>query len=207
MALKFKPLLTTLLLLLIITYTKSDQVTEITDSTASKSEVKKTDNEQSTANTNSKENSATSSKESEAKLESSSTSASQVTSEAEKEEDKDIAETEKMREEYYYWIKFKNSFTYDKDQKAMLARSFKPETSGYVASNLGKAWFMYLLAGIFGAFLILYLVGRFVLNKFKGPKSHISPWFGRVSWLFIIIGFVCTMVFYSITLSKSLKIK
>ena len=156
---------------------------------------------QSSVNVNSESSSSTTSsssktnKTSEASIEDSNTT---------KEE---VIQRSAEREEYYYWIKFKNSFTYDKDQKAKLARSFKPETSGYVSSSLGKPWFIYLLAGIFGAFLILYLVGRFVMNKFKGPKSHIGPWFSRVSWIFIFLGLVCVMVFYSITLSKSLKIK
>ena len=51
-------------------------------------------------------------------------------------EDKNIKEDtnepkiEEMREEYSYWIRFKNSFTFNQDQKAKLARSFKPEEKG-----------------------------------------------------------------------------
>lgn len=110
-----------------------------------------------------------------------------------------------QRAEYYYWVKFKNSFTFDANQKAKLARAFTPEDPSYEKRSQNITWFMYLFAGLFGLSFLVYLVGRFILNRFKGPKTHISPWYGRMAFVFVFIGFVCCITFYSISLKGSIQ--
>ena len=121
-------------------------------------------------------------------------------------EDKDKF-TKEMREEYTYWIKFKNSFSFPKDQKAKLARSYRPEEKDYRYTVQAYNWFFYLTAGILGIFLVIYLIGRFLKNYFKGPKEHITNWYSRISFSMIFIGFVLFVTFNGIALNKILSVK
>ena len=127
---------------------------------------------------------------------------------SQKEEDikiKEKEDLERIRNEYSYWIKFKNSFTFDSNQKAKLARSFKPEESNYISKSINYGWMMFILASIFGALLLMYLILRLGFKKFQGPKSHISSWYSRISYIFIFVGFMCSMIFFSLSLRSELK--
>lgn len=185
-----------------VSSTESSGVTSSTESSA------ETSSTESSSEASSTESSAITSEDSSSETSSEVTTSSSSSSTSSEDNVDDVKElTAEEREEYYYWVKFKNSFTYDSTQLSKLARAFTPEKSGYINSNRAKGWFMYLAAALFGVSLIIYLVGRFYFDKFKGPKSHISPWYGRISMIFIFIGFALTMTFYSIVLVKSVSIK
>lgn len=145
---------------------------------------------------------------------SSSTSSSSESSDASSSSDQssssdsdDDTMTEEKKNEYLYWIRFKNSFTFKENQLSKLARAFKPEDENYLQSNIKTGWFMFLIASFFGLLLILYLIGRFILGYFKGPKSHISAWYGRTSFIFIFIGFIISMTLFSLSLYNSILAK
>ena len=115
--------------------------------------------------------------------------------------------TREMRKEYTYWVKFKNSFTFPRDQKKKLARSYRPEDDDYRSSIQKYNWLLYMIAGILGAFLFIYLIGRFLLNWFRGPKSHITAWYSRFSLLMIFVSFTLFCVFNGIALNKIMSVQ
>ena len=132
---------------------------------------------------------------------------------SEKETEKEVAEnknpdrlTAEERKKYDYWIKFRNSMNFNTNQLAKLSRSYKPEESSYKKTLLVYSWLPFLLASIFGVLLILYLIGRFALNWFRGPKTYIDENYKRFSWLLLFIGLVGTVTFLAFTFFYSNRV-
>ena len=92
------------------------------------------------------------------------------------------------------------------NHKAKLSRSYKPEETNYKKTLLVYSWLPFLLAAIFGVFFIIYIIGRFFFNKFRGPKTFIDYNYKRISWILLIIGFICTLVFLAITFFYSNRV-
>jgi hypothetical protein len=90
--------------------------------------------------------------------------------------------TKEQREEYVDWISYKDSFSYSSDQYAKLTKYFTPEDKNYYKNTFKNGWPFYTLAGIFGLLLIIYLSLRFILGKFRGPKSHVSTGYGKFTY-------------------------
>ena len=97
--------------------------------------------------------------------------------------------------------------TYQKSQLAKLSRAFTPEIAGYEGKNIKQVWFFYVLSGLFLLSLIIYIIGRFTMNRFKGPKSHISSWYGRYSFLSIIVGLGGSITMFSFAISNTFVIQ
>lgn len=116
-------------------------------------------------------------------------------------EDTNIEEPkiEEMREEYSYWIRFKNSFTFNQDQKAKLARSFKPEEKSYFSNSCNIVWFVYIFVGILSFSLLVYLIGRFAFGKFLGPKQVIGKWYAKGYAITLVIFFISYTSFISVS--------
>lgn len=104
-----------------------------------------------------------------------------------------------MRDEYSYWIRFKNSFTFNQDQKAKLARSFKPEDKNYYTNSCNIIWFVYILVGILSLSLLVYLIGRFAFGKFLGPKQVIGKWYAKGYIITLFLFFVSYTAFISLS--------
>jgi hypothetical protein len=102
--------------------------------------------------------------------------------------------TKAMRDQYDYWIRYKNSFNTEEGQLAKMTKYFQPESETYYTTIYKSGWPFYALAALFAFLFISYLVLRFFFGKFTGPKSHITVWFGYFTWgliskhiLFIIL--------------------
>ena len=93
--------------------------------------------------------------------------------------------TKEQREEYLFWVKYKNSFNTDADQLAKMTKYFAPEDPDYYKMVFTSGWPLYSLAGIFSFALIIYFIFRFLFRQFLGPKSHITNWYVYFSYALI----------------------
>jgi hypothetical protein len=93
--------------------------------------------------------------------------------------------TQDQRNEYLYWVKYKNSFAADAGQLAALTTYFAPESSTYYEQVFTSGWPFYLIGSVATLALLIYLVLRFLFGRFLGPKQHITVWFGYFSYFLI----------------------
>jgi hypothetical protein len=93
--------------------------------------------------------------------------------------------TKEQREEYLFWVKYKNSFNTNADQLAKMTKYFAPEDPDYYQMVFASGWPLYSLAGIFSFALLIYLIFRFLFGQFLGPKSHITNWYVYFSYSLI----------------------
>lgn len=131
--------------------------------------------------------------------------------EDEKDKELDITKIRKLtseqRDEFKYWVGLSNTINFDESEYKNIAIAFNPQDDGYNAGTLKYSWFAFLMAAVFGVFLILYLIGRFLLNKFKGPKTFIDENYKRLTWISFIIGIIGAITFLSLTMVYSNRIK
>ena len=90
-----------------------------------------------------------------------------------------------QRNEYLFWVKYKNSFNSDTDKLAKLTKYFAPESPTYYNDIYNCGWPFYTLGGLFTFALVYYLIVRFLLGWFLGPKQHITHWFAYFSYALI----------------------
>jgi hypothetical protein len=93
--------------------------------------------------------------------------------------------TKEQRDEYLFWVKYKNSFNTQAGQLAKMTKYFAPEDPEYYEMVFSSGWPFYALGGLFTLALLIYLIFRFLFKKFLGPKSHITNFFGYFSWALI----------------------
>jgi hypothetical protein len=108
---------------------------------------------------------------------------------------------------YYYWVNYKNSFNAESSSKlAKLTKYYEPENENYY-TNLNKYGIpFHSISGLFALLLIIYLIMRFFMGYFKGPKTHISNWYGYFSWLLIIFGFFSAIILFCLSLSNNYRV-
>lgn len=93
--------------------------------------------------------------------------------------------TKEQREEFLFWAKYKNSFNTNIGQLAKMTKYFAPEDPEYYNIVYSSGWPFYALGALFALALLIYLIFRFLFNKFLGPKSHITNFFGYFAWTLI----------------------
>lgn len=87
-----------------------------------------------------------------------------------------------QRNDYDYWIRYKNSFNSAEGQLAKLTKYFAPEETEYYFQIFKSGWSFYAFASLVFLFFLIYIISRFCCRKFMGPKAHITIWFGVWTW-------------------------
>jgi hypothetical protein len=92
--------------------------------------------------------------------------------------------TSKQREEYYYWVSYKNSFNTNSGQLAKMTKYFAPESETYYSTIYKSGWPFYAIACVFTVLFLIYLVMRFIFGSFQGPKTkNLTEWFGYFTYM------------------------
>jgi hypothetical protein len=114
-----------------------------------------------------------------------------------------------QRSSYYYWRAIRNLIYYS-DDKNLYEKSvsyFTPEKSDYL-SDLNKFSYPFIFAMIILIIsIIIYLVLRFFLKKFLGPKGEIEKIYKYITYLFLLFGFLLSFIFLCIAIHNIGKSK
>jgi hypothetical protein len=84
---------------------------------------------------------------------------------------------------------------------------FSPEQEGYYGQVLKSGAIFYFLACLFGLLMIIYVIMRFGLKKFLGPKGEQDKSYIRYTIAIGVIGFGLSLGFMTCSLIKVNHIK
>lgn len=106
-----------------------------------------------------------------------------------------------------FWINFRYNMEFNSTQLIKTARMYKPEESSYMTQLKSYAWFSYLLGAVFGAVFLFYMIGRFILGKFKGPKVLLSQGYTKISLLILVLSMITLIVLLGLSVHNINKVK
>ena len=113
--------------------------------------------------------------------------------------------TNEERVNYEKMIELKQSFTASLNS---VSASFTPEKQSYW-DGLNHIIFVFFMLSLFPiAFIIIYLLLRFLFKKCSGPKeeSDITRFYRNSTWVLIILSAITIFILFTIILSNSIKI-